>query len=51
MTARDGWMALSTEEKRRLKVLVKDAIEGVLFGRETTSVELTEPLKRSAGPL
>ncbi|OPY00711.1 MAG: hypothetical protein A4E60_02152 [Syntrophorhabdus sp. PtaB.Bin047] len=49
MTARDGWMALSTEEKRKLKVLVKDAIEGVLFGRETTSVELTEPLKEKCG--
>lgn len=42
-------MALSVEEKERLKKLAKDAIEGVLFGRECGDVELTEPLRQKCG--
>lgn len=49
MIARDGWMTLSAEERQRLKTLVKETIEGVLFGRETLAVDLTEPLKEKCG--
>ena len=42
-------MVLSPEERQRLKALVKDTIEGVLFGKETTPVEVTGPLKEKCG--
>lgn len=42
-------MALSGEEKERLRKLVKDAIEGVLFGKECAPVELTASLEEECG--
>lgn len=42
-------MALSGEEKERLKKLVKDAIEGVLFGSQCTPVETSGHLDEQCG--
>ncbi|MDD3846696.1 MAG: AmmeMemoRadiSam system protein A [Syntrophorhabdaceae bacterium] len=42
-------MALSPEEREKLKTLVRDAIEGVLFGKESSPVELTELLEEKCG--
>lgn len=42
-------MALSGEEREKLKKLVKDSIEGVLFGRECAPVELTGLLEEKCG--
>jgi len=44
-----GNMPLSQEERDKLKKLVRDAIEGVLFGKECGPVELTELLKEKCG--
>ena len=42
-------MELTEEEKKTLKKLVGDTIEGVLFGRECKPVELTEILMEKCG--
>ncbi len=42
-------MTLSEEEREKLKKLVKDAIESVLFGTECPPVELTGPLEEKCG--
>ncbi len=42
-------MALSGEEREKLKKLVKDAIEGILFGRECAPVEFTGLLEEKCG--
>ncbi len=49
MTAADGRMTLSAEEREKLKAIVRDSIEGVLFGREATPVDLTGPLEDRCG--
>lgn len=42
-------MALSGEEKEKLKKLVRDSIEGVLFGRECAPEEFTGSLEEKSG--
>jgi AmmeMemoRadiSam system protein A len=42
-------MVLSPEEREKLKALVRNAIERVLFGKEGSPVELTEILKEKCG--
>ncbi|MHB8110227.1 MAG: AmmeMemoRadiSam system protein A [Syntrophorhabdaceae bacterium] len=42
-------MALTVKERENLKKLVKESIEGVLFGKECGSVELTEILEEKCG--
>jgi AmmeMemoRadiSam system protein A len=42
-------MALTVKERENLKKLVRESIEGVLFGKECGSVELTEILEEKCG--
>jgi AmmeMemoRadiSam system protein A len=42
-------MALSPEEREKLQKLVKDSIEGVLFGRECTPIEANGLLAEKCG--
>jgi len=42
-------MALSPEEREKLKQLVKDSIEGILFGREYTPIEASGLLAEECG--
>ncbi len=42
-------MGLSQEEKQRLKKLAREAIEGILFGKDNDPIELTEQLKEKCG--
>ncbi len=42
-------MDLSSEEKKQLKDLARDAIECALFGKKQCKIELSEKLKEKAG--
>lgn len=42
-------MGLSQEERQRLKIIAKEAIEGILFGKDNDPVELTDRLKEKCG--
>ncbi|HOW56270.1 MAG TPA: AmmeMemoRadiSam system protein A [Syntrophorhabdaceae bacterium] len=42
-------MDLSQEEREQLKKLARESIEGILFGKDTVPVELTDNLKEKCG--
>lgn len=42
-------MGLSQEERQQLRKIAKEAIEGILFGKDNEHVELTDRLKEKCG--
>ncbi len=42
-------MGLSQEERQQLRKIAKEAIEGILFGKDNEPIELTDRLKEKCG--